>query len=684
MLCLLAAFPFLQAEAYLISQSKVGYDSDIVVPDDFASIQQAVDAAYEGSTIFVKAGVYREHVRINKTISLIGEEGAMIQEDKGGYPVVYILRGNFAEVKGFKLVGLNMSSYAGILVKFSSNVILIDNFISNCHYGIQIYDSIGVTLSNNTLAGNHFNLKIWGLYLPHFEHYIDVSNTVDSKPVYYWVDQHDRVVPTGAGYVALIASSNIVVHGLTLSDNCQGVLMAYTNNSVVFNCSIKSSQYGLHVLNSHGNFIFRNVVEGDDFDGIFLDSSRNNSIVGNEVFSNGGSGILVSWSPLLNFPPEGNFIAGNVVHDCFYGVKIEYSGRNNISCNILRKNKYGIGLDMSQNVVLSRNTIQDNDYGLILSNSISNVVYDNNFLNNGFQAQIPENNPSMFNWWNASLSQGGNYWSDYNGSDKMRGVDQNLPGADGIGDSPYPIGVDNVDYYPHMRPRSSDASPLARFSYEPLTPVVRHSLVDFRDESFDQDGSIIFRVWSFGDEDFSFDANASKTYMSPGVFKVAVFVVDDCGNLASAEADVSVRKVESIVDFSVPTRVLVGSQANASIILRDEFGDSLRSMPVQVFVNESGVEEFLGYFATNESGVATVACAFHKTGVFLLRIVFNGDEVTGGSTGSCIIIVESPDQYCLVLTLALLCFLAVTCMVLLLRRRKVLRLRRAVNGFTKA
>jgi hypothetical protein len=53
---------------------------------------------------------------------------------------------------------------------------------------------------------------------------------------------------------------------------------------------------------------------------------------------------------------------------------------------------------------------------------------------------------------------GGNYWSDYNGSDDYKGPNQDQPGSDGIGDTNYSIDSDSVDNYPHMEP----------YSYKPL------------------------------------------------------------------------------------------------------------------------------------------------------------------------------------------------------------------------
>jgi nitrous oxidase accessory protein len=54
----------------------------IVVPDNYTSIQEAIDNSNEGDTVFVKKGIYEgpinETLIINKTISLIGEETTVL------------------------------------------------------------------------------------------------------------------------------------------------------------------------------------------------------------------------------------------------------------------------------------------------------------------------------------------------------------------------------------------------------------------------------------------------------------------------------------------------------------------------------------------------------------------------------------------------------------------------------
>ena len=42
----------------------------IYVPDDYATIQAAVDAASTGDTIIVKDGTYSEHVDVNKSLTI--------------------------------------------------------------------------------------------------------------------------------------------------------------------------------------------------------------------------------------------------------------------------------------------------------------------------------------------------------------------------------------------------------------------------------------------------------------------------------------------------------------------------------------------------------------------------------------------------------------------------------------
>ena len=47
--------------------------SIIYVPDNYTKIQDAINNASDGDTIFVKAGTYYENIVVNKRVSLVGE-----------------------------------------------------------------------------------------------------------------------------------------------------------------------------------------------------------------------------------------------------------------------------------------------------------------------------------------------------------------------------------------------------------------------------------------------------------------------------------------------------------------------------------------------------------------------------------------------------------------------------------
>jgi hypothetical protein len=84
-----------------------------------------------------------------------------------------------------------------------------------------------------------------------------------------------------------------------------------------------------------------------------------------------------------------------------------------------------------------------------MQDSTQNSIYSNNIMNNIQQASITSGSA---NAWNGSYALGGNYWSDYVGSDCRNGPDQNLAGCDGFGDTSKVIDGNNRDNYPVMKP----------------------------------------------------------------------------------------------------------------------------------------------------------------------------------------------------------------------------------------
>ncbi len=74
------------------------YGGVLYVPADFAGIQSAIDAASDGDTIRIEAGVYNERLTIDKSLSLIGagQETCIISDSSETSPIVSIRGGTVA------------------------------------------------------------------------------------------------------------------------------------------------------------------------------------------------------------------------------------------------------------------------------------------------------------------------------------------------------------------------------------------------------------------------------------------------------------------------------------------------------------------------------------------------------------------------------------------------------------
>jgi len=154
--------------------------------------------------------------------------------------------------------------------------------------------------------------------------------------------------------------------------------------------------------------------------GILLDFS-NCSTISNNVLLNNHFGILLSGS-------SENSILDNTISNSYAGIFLEYTHLNESTGNII------IG-----------NFISDNEYGIGIEECSGNTIYHNNFVDNTVQAGV---SVPHLNKWNNGYPSGGNYWSDYTGVDVEKGPNQDEPGSDFIGDTPYIIDEKNRDRYP--------------------------------------------------------------------------------------------------------------------------------------------------------------------------------------------------------------------------------------------
>ena len=177
--------------------------------------------------------------------------------------------------------------------------------------------------------------------------------------------------------------------------------------------------------------------------GIYIDSSSSNTLSRNNASANNQYGII------LDNSDDNLVVDGIISSNAVIGIRLYYADNNTVDNNTVRNNEYGITLYVSDNNTVANNNVSwSGQLGIQLGSSSGNGVYHNNFLNNTEQAK----DDGAANVWDDGYPSGGNHWSDYAGFDNKSGPNQDQPGSDGIGDTPYPIQVGNEDRYPLVSP----------------------------------------------------------------------------------------------------------------------------------------------------------------------------------------------------------------------------------------
>ncbi|MBI5000070.1 MAG: right-handed parallel beta-helix repeat-containing protein [Euryarchaeota archaeon] len=253
----------------------------------------------------------------------------------------------------------------------------------------------------------------------------------------------------------------------------QGIILYNIQNGTINNNNASSNaNIGIHLDHSDGNTISNNNATlngGYDWGGILLYMSNGTTVTGNSVCSNTGpcsSGINVTYS-------NNNIIAYNRASSNAglegRGIILLGSDNNTVANNTLSLNVYGCWLIYGcDSNTLRNNSLSQNTYGCSIIAGTVNVLYYNNFINNTYQQAFDTGNS---NYWNASYPTGGNYWSNYTGVDVMSGPNQDIPGADGIGDTPFIIDADSQDMYPLMSPINLSAGSDYSICSTPTNPV---------------------------------------------------------------------------------------------------------------------------------------------------------------------------------------------------------------------
>jgi len=183
---------------------------------DFPTIQEAINHANSGDTIFVSNGTYYEHVVVNKTVSLIGEDADSTIVDGEGTGSVITVIANQVNLNGFTIrkSGYNPDD-SGITIKWSSHNNVSGNKITGNNDGINLYVSNYNLFSNNIICSNNYN----GIKSYYADGNIFSDNTIYSST---------------NGINLYLSSSNIISNNAIFSHTYYGIFLSRSTNNTIY------------------------------------------------------------------------------------------------------------------------------------------------------------------------------------------------------------------------------------------------------------------------------------------------------------------------------------------------------------------------------------------------------------------------------------------------------------------
>lgn len=425
--------------------------ADIIIPDDFSSIQKGIDNATTYDTIFVRNGLYNEKIVINKTIFLNGEskENCIITDDFSYDSSTITLKkenielSNFTikaesnaesiSVKSDKCTISNILSLGEIAISSNNNSVINNTINTDSYWAIFIWhgssnnyihnnvintDQSGIfflaNCKNNTVRENKINaddksITIWannniivdnimnkgGISLYRDYENVIINNTVNDLPLLFLKNEKDKFFDQEYGQIIVVNCSNISIEKQNFYDVCYGIQIYKSNN-----CRIQKSSF------SNSNpFIIK-------YEGIIIRSCENIEILKN-TFS--------------------RIDAINAYES--YNITISY---NQFGCC-----RRAIDLNSCNSTWITRNNFLKNSLDIDFRLCSNTKVIENNFLDYiGIYTDFWEE-PKADNKWHK------NYWGRYRFFPKI------ITGFTVYeSDSPFPVlrRCIKVDWHPARRP----------------------------------------------------------------------------------------------------------------------------------------------------------------------------------------------------------------------------------------
>ena len=243
----------------------------IIVPDDYTSIQEAIDNADEGDTIFVKRRTYYDlTLKIDKSLSLIGED-----------PKTTILRGVQPSPPE---IGLP-KPYT--VITFDADNVTISGFtITNAHTGIS-GSGDGTKIIGNIINGIYANaISLGGSYNTISQ------NNITEHPIQgirfsgsFTTITGNNIKGRGEHGIDVTGSFNIISENNIVDTHV--IIDIDGNSNTISQNNGTDGNEGIEIKSGSYNTVFGNNMTGNYFFGISITTGFNNTVYDNYLAHNG-------------------------------------------------------------------------------------------------------------------------------------------------------------------------------------------------------------------------------------------------------------------------------------------------------------------------------------------------------------------------------------------------------------
>jgi len=230
---------------------------------NYSTIQQGIDQANDGDTVFVYNGTYYENIVIDKTLSLIGEDNTTTFINGRDVGNVIKINADGVAIKGFTIQHGGLTyPLAGINCSSDHNTISENSIIFN-FYGIILYRSSNNKITENIIQ-NNYNC---GIYLSQSTHNI-IENNIIQQHTYSGIGMYDS------------SDNNTIQRNTLRNNNYCGVNIRISSFNIVRENIFADNNIGIHIPT------LENTVEANSF-------FNNNQDIDAELLTPGYTLIMV-------------------------------------------------------------------------------------------------------------------------------------------------------------------------------------------------------------------------------------------------------------------------------------------------------------------------------------------------------------------------------------------------------